>query len=98
MREYYVYILASCKNGTTYIGMTNNLLRRMSEHRKKTNLNSFSARHNVTRLVYYEKTSYVNNAIAREKQLKGLLRTKKIKLIMSANPEWLDLSKDWDLS
>ncbi len=96
MKMYYVYILASRKNGTIYIGVTNNLYRRMSEH--KTGLiKGFTQKYKVNQLVYYEESKYINNAIEREKQLKGWLRKKKIALIESMNPEWEDLSKDWEL-
>ncbi|MBK8553169.1 MAG: GIY-YIG nuclease family protein [Ignavibacteria bacterium] len=93
-KTFYVYILASKRNGTLYIGMTNDLMRRITEHKQKS-IKGFTEKYNVTNLVYYEQTDYVNNAIAREKQLKGWLRKRKIELIESMNPNWEDLSKDW---
>jgi len=93
-RKFYVYILASKKNGTLYIGETNNLYRRISEH-KSGLIKGFTQKYKVDKLVYYEETNYINNAIAREKQLKGWLREKKIALIESFNPSWEDLSKGW---
>jgi len=95
-KSFYVYILASKKNGTLYIGMTNSLVRRMVEH-KSGLIKGFTQKYNVNMLVYYEETNYVNNAIAREKQLKGWTRKKKIALIESVNPNWDELSKDWNL-
>lgn len=80
---------------TLYTGMTNNLERRMYEHKHKLAPGSFTARYNMTQLVYYEETTDVNAAIAREKQIKGWLRAKKIALVNTMNPKWEDLSKDW---
>ena len=76
---------------TLYIGVTNNLLKRVIQHKQK-NIPGFTHRYNVTRLVYFEQYSGIGLAIMREKQLKGLLRKKKISLIESTNPEWKDLS------
>ncbi len=73
---YYVYINASCKNGTLYIGMTNNLIRRTIEHKKEL-VPGFTKKYKIKDLIYYEETKYVNNAIQREKQLKGWTRKKK---------------------
>ncbi len=90
MKAYFVYILASKKNGTLYIGVTNNLVRRVYEH--KNNLNpGFTSKYNVHRLVYYEETQDVNTALNREKQLKKWRRRWKINLIEKENPEWNDL-------
>ncbi|WP_263411001.1 GIY-YIG nuclease family protein [Terriglobus tenax] len=91
-REYvfYVYILAS-RSRTLYVGMTNNVVRRHTEHaggRK----GSFTARYKIDRLVYYERHQYVRNAIAREKELKDWSREKKVELIEKVNPTWEDLS------
>jgi putative endonuclease len=89
-KTFFVYITASRKNGTLYIGMTNNLLRRMIEH--KTGLiKGFTQKYKVNNLVFYEETKYVNNAIEREKQIKGWTRKKKINLIERMNPGWKDL-------
>jgi putative endonuclease len=85
------------KNGVLYIGVTNNLERRIYEH-KESVLPSFTSKYNLGRLVYYEQTTDINAAIRREKQLKGWLRIKKVALIESMNPEWINLSEDWDLS
>ena len=76
---------------TLYTGVTNNLLRRVSEH-KSGKGSDFTKRYNLTKLVYYEVTDDINAAIRREKQIKGWLRRKKIALIESMNPEWGDLS------
>ena len=84
MREYYVYIMASLSQ-TLYTGMTNDLQRRVYEHKRK-ETPGFSQRYNVTRLVYYESTNSVHVAIAREKQIKGWTRAKKMALIEAMNP------------
>ena len=89
--NYYIYILASCKNGTIYIGMTNDLSRRISEHKRK-EIKGFTAKYNVDKLVYVEHFKYVGDAISREKQLKGWNRRKKIELIEKDNYNWNDLS------
>lgn len=90
MKQYYVYILASKKNGTLYIGVTNNLARRVYEH-KEGLIEGFTKKYNVKRLVYYEITYDINEAIKREKALKKWLRKWKIELIEKMNPEWKDL-------
>jgi putative endonuclease len=90
LKQYFVYILAS-KSRTLYIGVTNDLHRRLYEHKHKLGL-GFTSKYNVNRLVYYEWTEDVNAAIAREKELKGWLRARKIELIESINPVWDDLS------
>lgn len=92
-KEYYVYIMTN-RSRTLYTGITNNLERRVYEHKNKI-LPGFTSRYNITRLVYYEAGDDVSVAIAREKQIKGWLRAKKIALIESMNPEWRDLSEDW---
>lgn len=94
MRQYYVYIMSSLSR-TLYTGVTNNLERRVYEHKQKL-IPGFTQEYHVTNLVYYEATPDVRSAIAREKQIKGWLRAKKLALIESANPEWRDLSEDWD--
>ena len=93
MNTYYVYILTS-DTGTLYIGVTNDLLRRSYEH-KHGLVEGFTKKYRVHRLVYYEETSDVENAIAREKQLKKWRRSKKMDLIKSAYPKWQDLSEEW---
>ena len=93
MNQYYVYILT---NGvrTLYIGVTNDLTRRVYEHQHELT-DGFAKKYNVTMLVHYEVTTDVQSAIAREKQLKGWRRSKKIDLIEATNPEWVDLSLGW---
>jgi putative endonuclease len=93
MNQYYVYILASLTR-RLYIGMTNDLERRIVEHKTKRN-DSFTARYYINRLVYYETTPYINIAIEREKELKGWRREKKLALISADNPAWKDLAADW---
>ncbi len=94
MKNYYVYILASKKNGTLYIGVTGNLERRLYEHKNKL-VKGFTERYNVDRLVYYEQTNNISSALQREKQLKKWNRAWKIELIEKDNPEWNDLSDSW---
>ncbi len=91
MNQYFVYILTNKSNKVLYIGVTNNLERRMYEHRNKM-VDGFTKRYNLTKLVYFEETSDVRSAIEREKQLKNWHRDWKIKLITNFNPEWEDLS------
>ena len=90
---YYVYILAS-RTKRLYIGVTNNLERRVREH-KVGLIEGFTKRYNIDRLVGYEEFHSITSAIEREKQLKGWLRRKKIVLIDSVNPEWDDLAERW---
>ena len=90
---YYVYIIASASR-VLYVGVTNNIERRAMGHRQA-RIPSFSAKYKTKELVYIEAFGDVRAAIAREKQLKGWLRVKKIALIESGNPRWLDLSADW---
>lgn len=92
--NYYVYILASDFIGTLYIGVTNDLERRVSEHRQKL-VPGFTARHDITRLVYYELFTSIDAAIEREKKLKKWRRAWKIKLIEETNPGWRDLWLDF---
>lgn len=93
MRQYHVYIMAS-KAKTLYVGVTNDLVRRVFEH-KQGSTDSFTSRYKVTNLVYYETTSDVGSAISREKQLKGWRRSKKLALVESLNAEWKDLALLW---
>ena len=88
---YYVYIMASDKNGTLYTGVTNDIARRSFEHKTHLNENSFSARYNVDKLVYVEVFDNPSYAIQREKQIKSWSRNKKKDLIESMNPDWDDL-------
>jgi putative endonuclease len=90
MKQYYVYIMTN-KSRTLYTGVTNDLERRVYEHKQKL-IPSFTAKYNIDRLVYFEATEDIYAAISREKQIKGWLRTKKIALIDSLNPKWEDLS------
>jgi len=92
-KEYYVYILANSRHTVLYTGVTNNLLRRVSEHKNKTK-SGFTKRYNVDQLVYFECGDDINIAIAREKQIKAGSRQGKIKLINSINPEWKDLYEE----
>ncbi len=91
---YSVYILGSI-TGTLYIGVTNDLPVRVRQHKSHT-FGGFSARYEVTRLLYYEVYGQITRAIAREKQLKGWRREKKIALIEKKNPQWKDLSRTWE--
>ena len=93
MKTYHVYILAS-RSKTLYTGMTNNLQRRVEQHREKL-IPGFTRKYNISKLVYYEETNDVHVAINREKEIKGWLRVKKIALIESTNPGWNDLSLGW---
>lgn len=92
--QYYIYILASQKNGTLYIGVTNDLERRVLEHKQKIN-EGFTSKYDVNRLVYFESFQYINDAILREKRLKKWNRQWKINLIEEENFEWNDLYEDW---
>jgi putative endonuclease len=90
MKDYYVYILASKKYGVLYIGVTNNLLRRVYEHKNKLT-KGFTEKYFVGKLVYFEQTDSIEAAIVREKQMKRWKREWKIELIEKMNPEWNDL-------
>ena len=87
---YFVYILASRIGGTLYIGVTNNLIRRVFEHKSKF-VRGFTKRYNVVRLVYYEQYEDIEQAILREKRLKTWNRAWKVRLIEEKNPNWIDL-------
>jgi len=91
VKLYYVYILASFRR-VLYIGVTGNLEKRLAYHRSLENPTSFTARYGVTRLVHVEEFTDVNQAIAREKELKAWRRSKKIRLIEKSNPDWDDLA------
>ena len=93
MKTYYVYIMSS-PTGTIYTGVTNNLLRRVDEH-KQHKIKGFTSKYNITRLVYFEETKDVSAALAREKEIKGWRRSKKLALIRTTNPNFLDLSDSW---
>ncbi len=91
--QYYVYILASKKNGTLYIGVTNDMMRRVGEH-KAGMIEGFTTKYKINKLVYFEAYKNINEAILREKRLKKWNRHWKIKLIEEMNPEWNDLYDD----
>lgn len=90
MKTYYVYILTSRRNGTLYIGVTNDLIRRVAEH-KKGLFSGFTKKYKVHQLVYFESTEDISSAIEREKQLKHWNRKWKVELIESVNPFWEDI-------
>ncbi len=93
MKIYYVYILASKKNGVLYTGVTNNLKRRVEEH-KECKVEGFTKKYNVKNLVWYDQTESIESAITREKQIKKWERQWKINMIEKLNPEWKDLSNE----
>lgn len=93
-RYYQVYIATNKNNTVLYTGVTNNLIRRMEEHRSKMNSKSFTARYNIDKLVWYEQYTDIVEAIAREKQIKAGSRKKKLQLIEKLNPEWSDLFEE----
>jgi len=93
MKQYYVYMMSS-KTRTLYVGITNNLERRVYEHKQKL-IPGFTSKYDLTWLVYCAETNDVREAIAREKQLKGWSRAKKVALIEEMNPEWEDLAATW---
>jgi len=93
MHEYYVYIMSN-KSRMIYTGVTNDLERRVFEHKKKL-IPGFTSHYGLDKLVYYESTNNVAVAIEREKEIKGWVRRKKTALINTLNPEWEDLSKEW---
>ena len=92
-RQYYVYIMTN-RPKTLYIGVTNDLKRRVYQHKQKL-IHGFTQKYNLTRLAWYEQTSDITSAIAREKQIKNWRRSKKVDLIESSNPHWRDLSTGW---
>ena len=94
IHQYYVYILASKIRGTLYIGITNDLQKRVYEHKREIK-KGFTEKYGINKLIYFETFKDVNEAIKREKNLKKWKRAWKIKLIEEDNKKWLDLSKDW---
>ena len=94
IHKYFVYILASQRNGTLYIGMTNDLQRRVYEH-KTGIVKGFTQKYGVSLLIYFEEFQQVQQAIERENNLKKWKRAWKVKLIEQQNPKWDDLAKDW---
>jgi putative endonuclease len=93
MREYYVYMTTNV-TGMLYTGVTNDLERRVYEHKNRL-IKGFTSHYNLNELVFFESTDDITAAIAREKQIKGWLRKKKVDLIKTMNPKWNDLSEDW---
>jgi putative endonuclease len=93
MKIYYVYIVSSDR-GTLYVGVTNNIVRRVYEH-KQGEGTGFTSRYKVHRLVYFEEHLEIMHAINREKEIKKWRRSKKVKLVKSVNPKWDDLSDGW---
>jgi len=89
--EYYVYMMSNTHRNVLYTGITNDLIRRVYEHRNHLDKGSYSDRYNAEYLVYYESTTDVRAAIEREKQIKGWNRKRKDKLVTSKNPNWVDL-------
>ncbi len=96
MKQYYVYIMTN-QSGTLYTGVTNDLARRIYEH-KQGKGSQFTSRYRITKLLYFEETRDIHAALAREKQIKGWTRAKKLELIGIDNPKWDDLSAAWDIS
>jgi putative endonuclease len=94
MNHYWVYMITNSRNTVLYTGVTNNLERRMYEHKNKL-IRGFSERYKLHKLVYCEETNDINAAIAREKQIKGWLRSRKNALVNENNPAWDDLSAGW---
>ena len=94
MKSYYVYILASKRNGTLYIGVTNDLIRRVYEH-KNNLVDGFTKKYNVHSLVYYDQCDDIESAIIQEKRLKKWNRKWKLELIERENPQWRDLYEDF---
>ena len=93
-QQYYVYILTNWNNKVMYVGVTNNLIRRMDEHKQGV-VDGFTKKYHVHRLVYYEPTTNIFAAITREKEIMNWRREKKNRLVTSGNPDWHDLSEDW---
>ena len=92
--QYYVYMVSNRRHTVLYIGVTNSLERRMWQHKAKT-FSGFTKKYNCDQLVYFELYERIAQAISREKQLKGWIRTKKDALIAKMNPDWSDLSAEW---
>ena len=89
--KYYVYVLTNKTHTALYTGVTSDLIRRIYEHKQHMDQNSFTAKYNVTKLIYFEETSDVKAAIEREKQIKSWKREKKLELVVKFNPRWIDL-------
>ena len=93
MRTYYVYIMAS-RSRVLYTGVSNDLARRVNEHTRGL-VSGFTCKYRITRLVYFEEFADIRDAIAREKEIKGWKRLRKISLIENRNPTWEDLARNW---
>ena len=93
-KTYYVYLITNWNNKVLYIGVTNNLERRLYEHKNKL-IKGFTEKYNVNKLVYFEQTNDIESAITREKEIKKWRREKKNNLVESSNKQWEDLSKQW---
>lgn len=94
-QTYYVYLLSNKSNSVLYVGVSNDLQRRLWEHKSGLHPQSFTSRYKVHKLVWWEEHNSIDQAIEREKQLKGGSRANKVQLIEEKNPQWLDLSKGW---
>lgn len=94
MKQYFVYILSNRRNGTLYVGFTDDIIKRMYEHKNKI-FEGFTKDHHINKLVYFETVLTLNEAISREKRIKKWNRKWKVELIEKNNPEWIDLSKDF---
>jgi putative endonuclease len=94
-KQYFVYILTNKNKTVLYTGVTNDLTRRLFEHKNNLSEDSFTAKYNVNILIYFESTNDIHAALNREKQIKAGSRAKKIQLINQLNPEWKDLAEDW---
>ena len=94
IHQYYLYIITNKKDGVLYIGVTNNLERRIFEHKNKL-IKGFSSRYNLNKLIYFETFQSINEAIIREKNMKKWKREWKTKVIVEKNPNWNDLSNNW---
>ncbi len=92
--QYFVYLLTNWNHNVIYVGVTNNLIRRLYEHKNKL-IDGFTKKYNIGKLVYFEETSDVSAAIYREKEIKKWRREKKNSLVVSINPDWQDLSAEW---
>jgi putative endonuclease len=93
-KTYYVYLLTNWNNKVLYVGITNDLVRRIYEHKEKF-VKGFTEKYNVTKLVYYEQTPDISEALNREKEIKKWRREKKNRLVVNTNPQWRDLSEDF---
>ena len=93
-QKYYIYIATNKNNTVLYTGVTKSLIKREGEHKSKLHLGSFTAKYNINKIVYYEVFDFIQDAIAREKQIKNLVRRKKIELVEKENKNWEDIMKN----